>query len=47
MNRENVVEGLTIIYNSIAEIKQDINKKDKLIIECSIYIDNTLLNEFN
>lgn len=89
-NRENVIKGLTIFYNSISNIKHEIdnswhiilnsdvdifflethpnykpdanldliinpsamtyikyNKKTKLIVECSIYIDNTELNEFN
>lgn len=88
-NRKSVIKGLTIFYNSIAEINHEIintwhitlddnidiffvescpnykpdtdfniiikpsgmtvikyNKKNKLIIECLIYIDNTLLNEF-
>lgn len=89
-NRENVIKGLTIFYNSISNIKHEINnswhielnsdmdlffletypnykpdtnldliinpsamtyikynKVTKLIVECSIYIDNTELNEFN
>lgn len=89
-NRENVIKGLTIFYNSISNIKHEINnswhielnsdmdlfflethpnykpdtnldliinpsamtyikynKITKLIVECSIYIDNTELNEFN
>jgi glyoxylase-like metal-dependent hydrolase (beta-lactamase superfamily II) len=88
--RENVIKGLNIFYNSIADIKHDVknswhinldndidiffiescpnykpniklnvivkpsamtvikyNKKTKLIIECSIYIDNTPLKVFN